>query len=238
MRMVSWPVGLSPKLITPTTGPTVISSSESLSMLQQVVEYPTSLVGFDLEFPPAGPGQEARAFAGLVTSLAGGANVVAWPFRDPDEPTWAERGIGIRDEFPVKPWLNGQLCSNGMPVRISPPLASFAAAASRGASVVTLDMSSWGGLTIGTRFGSVYHFGVYMVVGVSIDTMARRAEATIWPPLRADIASGEAATLRPGVAMRLARRDGGSMARGPGTMDGRSLSLIEVPHHVILSWVG
>lgn len=110
--------------------------------------------------------------------------------------------------------------------------ARVAADAARGATEVSIDVSTWNGaFGIGTRFGIVGQYGVYLVTDCSI--VSGIATATIWPDLRAAAVTAQYVTLRPTVAMRLAKSDGASLSRGPTTLDGRALSLIEVPDYVV-----
>lgn len=235
MRLIEWPIGLTPISITPTTGPDVIGSTETIGRFAQTVERPTSLVGYDFEFAPARAGREAREFEGLSTDLAKGANAVRIPFRHPDEPTWAERGLVGLPSHPCLNWSNGKPWSNGLGWRCAPPMASVNAAAAYGATVVKIDVTKWADVVgRGLRFGFVGHFGVYMVRSASL--VGHIATVRIFPSLRRAITAGQMVTLRPVICMRLASANGATATRVQHRLDGLSLSLIEVEDATIRAY--
>jgi hypothetical protein len=231
-----WPAGVRWSRMTPKGGPTVLGVSSSLTDYTQVVEAPTGLVAFDLEFNPA-KGPEARARRGLVAQLSGGADAVRMPFCDPDRmgnsyigwaPTQSQLTSGV-------PWSADQPWYTLQNWALSLPQATASASAAKGATTVSITVTDWGGkLDVGTIFGFAGHFGIYTVKWSTISGSV--ATVTIWPPLRRAVASGAFVTLAPDIVVTLSNPAGAQFTRGPTFQDSFSLSLREVPDEVVRAY--
>jgi hypothetical protein len=232
MRIIPMPSDMIPREITFTRGPSSKGVTESVTGFVQNVESPGGLIGLQLNFPPM-RGRQARNFSRLRAALHGGANVLAVPFFDPDEPTLPELGYGITSDVERAglTWSNGMAWSNGMRWRYGRPRASVAVAAAKGDVVVQLDTSAWGNNVLAAFFGFFGHFGLYAVKEVA--TNGARANVRIWPPLRAAVTVGQAVTLRPVVAMKLATPDAATATRPLNALDDISLNLVEVTDDVV-----
>lgn len=230
MKIIDWPNGIEYGSITWTQGPNVKVPSESVSSRFQTVESPTGLVGFDLTLQPMNE-RTARIYRGLISFLHGGANAVRIRLYDPDRPTFDELGYDQNEAlgtFYADTWSDGQTWAEGNYWESGLPLTTLTASATKGTTAVTINLSPWGGeLLSGTLIGFPLHFGLYTVKYV------KGSVATIWPPLRAAVASGDYVTLEPVIACRLSSVDGGRFSRGGSHIVDATISLVEVPDEIV-----
>jgi hypothetical protein len=231
MRLYSWPVAVEWSVLRPTTWSDVIGAgrSESLARFAQVVSAPTSLVGFEMVFPPM-RGATARAFDGLIGMFAGGANAVRLVFRDGREPDRAEFGLS-GESWGEFIWTEGYAWTGGVKWAGSPPRAALTAAASRGAVDLVVDATTWPVSLLGLRFGCVGHYGVYRVLDVAMS--GNLATLRIWPSLRRSVEAGTLLTFRPAVAVTVANATAGSYRDEISWRSDGVLDLIEVEDAVI-----
>lgn len=232
MLLHDWPKGLRWESFRATRGPQVIGVSSSLTEDIQTVLSPHGLVGFELGFPPFRPA-EALAFQGLLNAFAGGADAVRFTFCNPVRMSNDRIGydLSAAERSAGWPWADGRSWADGRNWRRAPAMAVLAADAAEGAVELVLDVAKWGGYCDrGTVFGLVGQFGLYTVrVATVADSLAT---VRIWPSLRAAAPAGTLATLRPTLAVRLAP-GGGSPMTVAASLEGASLSLVEVPDPVI-----
>lgn len=232
-RIIPWPLGLKFTSRTPLTGPRVSGGSgrETLTGFTQTVASPFGAWRWQFTFPPM-RGVMARRYRGMVTALHGGANAVRVPFRDPDGLTFAEAGttITVQQEQAGLSWSNTLPWSNGMNWQVSKPLVAVAAAAAKGASVVTLANQFWrNNLGYGDQIGFMpYHFGLYVITEVIGGGQFR-----IWPPLRAPLITSSYATLEPTLVMRLESESAAPIARGVQVMEAPTITLTEITDDVV-----
>lgn len=230
MKIIDWPVGIQYGSITWTQGPVVKAPSESVTSRFQTVESPNGLVGFDLTLQPMNE-RTARIYRGLISFLHGGANAVRFTFFDPDRPTFGELGYAESEAlgtYHADTWDDGQTWAEGNYWEAGLPLATLTASSAKGTTSVTIDLSEWNDeLYAGTIIGFPLHFGLYTVKYVNGNV------ATIWPPLRAAVASGEYVTLEPVIACRLSSSDGGRFSRGSSHIQDATISLVEVPDEIV-----
>lgn len=101
----------------------------------------------------------------------------------------------LSSRAPSVPWDTGLLWSNAKPWG-GDVTASYAVAALEGSTSVVIDMAGWGDIV---RRGHVIGAGdnCYLVTKVAWDDATKRATLTVKPPLRNDIAVGDAALFRP-----------------------------------------
>ncbi len=232
MRLVPHPIGLVPRMIKPTSGPVLLSAPTGMTKFVQSIMAPTALFGIDVEYPIKRESQ-ARAVAGMILDLEGGANVLRFPYRDAHEPKRHEFGLSY-GEWNDVPWSNGLPWGNGKNWRTSPPTTVAMVDAEFDAVEVIVSIAAWPFTLKGTRFGFAGHWGVYTVQ----DAVVSGSVATlwIWPGLRRRVTAGTIVTLRPTVGIRLVGPDAGTFS---DTIQGRSditLSLIEVPDETIRTY--
>lgn len=232
MLLHDWPKGLRWESFRATRGPQVIGVSSSLTEDIQTVLSPHGLVGFELGFPPFRPA-EALAFQGLLNAFAGGADAVRFTFCNPVRMSNDRIGydLSAAERSAGWPWADGRSWADGRNWRRAPAMAVLAADAAEGDVELVLDVAKWGGYCDrGTVFGLVGQFGLYTVrVATVADSLAA---VRIWPSLRAAAPAGTLATLRPTLAVRQAP-GGGSPMTVAASLEGASLSLVEVPDPVI-----
>lgn len=232
MRLVPHPIGLVPRMIKPTSGPVLLSAPTGMTKFVQSIMAPAALFGIDVEYPIKRESQ-ARAVAGMILDLEGGANVLRFPYRDAHEPKRHEFGLSYGEWNEVS-WSNGLPWGNGKNWRTSPPTTVAMVDAELDAVEVIVSIAAWPFTLKGTRFGFAGHWGVYTVQ----DAVVSGSVATlwIWPGLRRRVTAGTIVTLRPTVGMRLVGPDAGTFS---DTIQGRSditLSLIEVPDETIRTY--
>lgn len=212
MKLLRMPVGMIPREITPTRGPIVRGVTEGIDGTVQTVESPYGLVGLSLQFPPM-LGPTARAYSRLRAALHGGANALAVPYFDPDEPLLKDLGFDVSKiaQQAGVPWSNGKPWSNGQLWGVALPKLAVAAAADVGTSVVKITVTPWNGNFDVAYFGFVGHFALYAVKWVEIS--GSTATVSIWPPLRKAVTAADIVTTRPVIAMRLISESGATGTR-------------------------
>lgn len=232
-RLLSWPVGLKWVSREPLAGPRTrgAAASESGTGYVQTIASPFGLWRWQFTFPPL-RGRALRQWRGTVTALHGGANAIRVPFCDPDGMGWAQLGVTITPAQIMAglPWSNGRPWSNGMNWHVSRPTVAVAAAAAKGASIITLANTTWGhAAELGVMFGfGPYHFGLYTITEVIAPGQYR-----IWPPLRKALATSDFATLEPVMAMRLESEAAANAGRGPAFANSLSATFVEVTDDLV-----
>lgn len=227
-RLVSWPVGLKANAREPLSGPRSIGAAQTQSTggFVQTSAAPFGLWRWRFSFPPI-RGQLFRRYRGWVTSLHGGANATRVTWCDWDQMTFAQRGLLTTSaEWKAGvPWSNLQPWEGGQLWGIGNPVVPVAAAASIGATEVSLSSSFWGhSLDVGDVFGFMpLHLGWYMVT-----QRIAAGRYRIWPPLDKAIGADSYATLNPVMAARLENEEGANAARGAAFADGLSVTLVQV----------
>lgn len=228
MLLYDWPRGVAVSRFTPKSGPMIYGTGQSMVDYVQVTAAPTGLVAFELGIAPS-KGAAARELRALIAGLASGANAVSWTFVDPDRMSWTELGLTVSaaQETAGMPWSNGLPWSNGQNWRIGPPLARLSVAAAKGATVLTIDATAWGGnVGVGTILGIVGQFGFYTVS--SSRRSGATATVTVWPGLRRAAEANAAVTLQPAIAARLTGADAAQWSR-EAWVSGGTLTLVELP---------
>lgn len=230
-RLLNWPIGLRPNYREPLTGPRAVgaSSTQSLTGFSQTTASPFGTWRWRFGFPRL-KGQLFRRYRGMVTALHGGANAVRVSFCDWDGLSYAQRGIITTplDRRRGVPWGNGEAWSNGLNWSCGDPLATVAASAAVGDTLISLTGDAWGHrLDIGDWIGFLpFATGLYMVTDVIDD-----GEYRIWPPLRTALTTDSRVTLKPTMVMRLEGEDAATAGRGPASAEGVSITLVEVPDY-------
>lgn len=223
-RLVSWPTGLRANFREPLSGPRAVGAgaTQGIGGFVQTFAAPFGLWRWRFAFPPI-RGQLFRRYRGWVTALHGGANATRVEFCDWDGLSREQMGVAAGSGSQT--WSNGEKWSNGQSWSFSPPTVAVTAAAARDATTIALADEFWGhGLGEGDLVGFFpFHFGMYMVTEV-VD----HGEYRIWPPLRKALTTGDLATLRPTLAMRLESEDAANASRGAAFADGLSITMVEV----------
>lgn len=232
-RLLSWPLGLRPNRMRPLSGPRTVGAgqSESIAAFVQTTASPFGSVVLEFGFPDM-RGQLARRVRGWIKAMHGGANATRVTLCDWDGLSLARRGIqASKAEWKAgAPWGNGKPWSNEQNWHGGSPIVAVAAAAAKGATVVTLAGQFWGrNLGIGDRIGfTPLHFGAYEVTEV-IDAGVYRLDF----PLRRALTTDDFATLEPVLAMRLLSENAAQAERGPAFLQGLSVQMVEVPDYVV-----
>lgn len=234
-RLVSWPVGIGTTSRERLTGPRAVgaSATESATAFVQTTASPYGLWRWAFSLPPL-RGAALRRWRGTVAALHGGANALRVPWRDPDRMSMADAGVAATtaEINAGTNWSNGLPWTNGRSWRIGRPLVSVAAAASRGATSVSLGPEYWGhDLELGDELGFVGIFALHTVTAVLGPGTYR-----IWPPLRADLTTSMWATLEPVLAMRPESESAANLPRGPTHAEGLVITLVEVEHRDVIDW--
>lgn len=223
-RLLDWPVGVGIVGRTPLAGPRAIgaSSSESLAGYVQTVAGVFGVWQWQLRLN-AMRGETFRRYRGLVAALHGGSNAVRVPFYDPDGPYTLIQ----------ETWSDGGLWSGGQSWEGVADWVAVGAAAALGDTEIRLADTGWGhALGVGDYLGLLpLHFGLYVVTEVRAPGVYR-----VWPPLRKALTTDDYAHLWPVMVMRLQGEDGAGSGRGLETSDGASMTLIEVPHDVVVDY--
>jgi hypothetical protein len=187
----------------PLAGPEAVGASSSTSIGNFTQSVASAFGGWVWEFvfPPM-EGEEYRHFRGWLVAQQKGANASRWQMTDRDLMQKARAGVAAGAGN--MPWSNGMKWSNGMRWGFTYPNVVVAAAASKEATIITLDTAFWGRkLKWGDRIGFFpLHFGLYQVTAELGEGQYR-----IWPPLRKAITTDDFATLYPVLAMRLMIQD-------------------------------
>ncbi len=232
-RLLSWPAGVHWTSREPLAGPRTVgaASTESVTGHVQTVASPFGLWRWQFSLPPL-RGEAFRAWRGTVTALHGGANALRVPFCDPDGMSWAEIGVTVSADGARAgaPWSNGLPWREGPNWRIGRPTVPLATAPARGDTVIALVDAFWGhkaGLGVMIGFAP-FHFGLY-----TITEAIGHGRYRIWPPLRADIAPTQEATLAPVLAMRLESESAATAGRGAAFAEGLTATFVEVTDDLV-----
>jgi hypothetical protein len=222
-RLIDWPAKVEIRARAALAGPRAIGAarSESLGGYVQTVAGVFGVWHWNLSIAPM-RGEAFRRYRGVVAALHGGANALRVPFFDPD---------GDHPKPASQAWSGGGLWSSGVAWSTLADWVAIAEAAPLAATEVRLAATDWG-LTrgVGDYLGFLpQHFGLYMITEV-------RAPGTyrIWPPLRKALTTSDYAHLWPIMVMRLANEQSASVERNPDVSDGAAMTLIEVPHDVVV----
>ncbi|ATE84729.1 hypothetical protein phi3LM21_p43 [Sinorhizobium phage phi3LM21] len=227
-RLISMPIGLKPRAMTPLSGPRTVGGggNTSIGNFMQTVASPFGAWRWQFTFPIA-KDAKFRRYRGWVTALHGGANATRVPFGDPDMMTLLEAGLSAspaQERFGLL-WGNGESWSNGLNWQVTAPNVKIAGASDFDTSIVRLEDQHWGHqLQMGDYLGFFpLHFGLYTITEERGD-----GEYRIWPPLRKALTTDDFATLYPTMAMRLESEDAASATRSVGYAEEATVTLVEV----------
>lgn len=213
-RLIGWPDDLRITSLEPINAPAAVTggSTETLGGFVQTVAGIGFLWQFSMTFPPMNKAK-ARAHRGWIAAQIGGANAVRFKIVDPDRKTLAELGIEA---------FSG-IDENGY--EYDRPLIDMAIAHSKGDTIINLPDTLWGHrLGVGDWLGfAPLHFAAYRIT-----EELSSGEYRIYPPLRNDVTTDDAASLEPVIALRLASPDAANEPRGVSVVEGASFVGIEI----------